>query len=378
MLDIGNMTLNSISEVARYQFEIEDITEDRNLKTLLLLSIFGIKAMPSRQRQDAYDHLGNYYQAKTTTGDEFSTSHHLSISILDNSYRMTDYWIFGVFLKGTIELKEVYVVLSIQLEPWFKLQEERLRREGKSFLNDPKIRLSLVKKIGLSLDLTTIADKSTKEILEMAETNENERLRNQLLLTSNQILERQERSSGQLAVMQQDLTSQKDLLSKFIENIEKVLHSSFIDDALNKAKASVAAQTTLSTVEITPQLLNNSPPRIIQPLDNVACLLPSIVPHLDIEEERMTKYLTSEFFIINPGDITKFVSGHTITRYWRIWHQMVYGCLPRGQRNAFTSGKVYAKLGLQRKEDKLFGLEQRYFHPKNWIAKDPELPGVLS
>jgi len=371
MLDIENLALKELSKIASEQYGIENIADDGNIKTLQLLIVLGLRAIPSRQGQDAYDSFGNFFQLKTATRIVVSTSHHLSNSILW-VYRAANYWVFGIFSKGSYKLEEVYIVLTSRLEPWFAGQEEKLLRENKDFLNDPKIKLSLVREIGLKLDLTTIKDKSTKEILAMVELNEDERLKDLLMETANQILERREKKSDQLNNLQKELNQQKQLNAVFISEMGKYLHSSIVEAALSKALASVGPSASVITAAasstVSQALVNTTNISTSQASSSIV-VEPSVVTTEDDEEAKMTKFLTSEYFVRSPtngapGDVAKSVTGHIITRYYRIWHQKTYGSPAPKQRNAQTSNKVFKNLGLMRKNDRIFGLEQKLFQPK--------------
>ena len=135
---------------------IFDIFQDNGGKLLQVLLLLGIKGLPGREGNDAYDDEGNEYELKSVNrfdmrgkkrnSPSFTTHHHLNPIILDK-YRQVE-WIFAVY--SGIELEAIYLLTPSQLETYFKKWEDKYNLTGKE-LNNPKIPIKYVEQNGLKL-----------------------------------------------------------------------------------------------------------------------------------------------------------------------------------------------------------------------------------
>ncbi len=126
---------------------INDIFQDNGGKLLQVLLITGLIDIPGREGNDAVDKLGNEYELKSVNAlltKSFSTHHHMNPTIIAK-YRKVD-WIFAIY--ESIELKEIYRLTNEQLEPFYSTWEEKWHRDGGKDINNPKIPLNYVRKIG--------------------------------------------------------------------------------------------------------------------------------------------------------------------------------------------------------------------------------------
>lgn len=130
---------------------IDDIFQDNGGKLLQVLLITGLKDIPGRAGHDAMDKDGNEYELKSVNTNltrSFSTHHHMTLDIV-KSYREVA-WIFAVY-EG-IELVEIIRVSIEDMEPYFSDWEakigERLKTSADAHLNNPKINLSFVRRVG--------------------------------------------------------------------------------------------------------------------------------------------------------------------------------------------------------------------------------------
>lgn len=130
---------------------INDIFQDNGGKLLQVLLITGLKDIPGRAGHDAMDRDGNEYELKSVNiklTKSFSTHHHMTLDIV-KSYREVT-WIFAVY--ESIELVEIIKVTIEDMEPYFSDWEakirERLEASPSAHLNNPKINLSFVRRVG--------------------------------------------------------------------------------------------------------------------------------------------------------------------------------------------------------------------------------------
>lgn len=133
---------------------VNDIFQDNGGKLLQVLLITGLEALPGRGGHDAVDGNGNEYELKSlniSLTRSFSTHHHMTLDIVA-SYREVD-WIFAVY-EG-IELAEIIKVGVEDMEPYFADWEAkikaRLQTSPGAHLNNPKINLSFVRRVGETL-----------------------------------------------------------------------------------------------------------------------------------------------------------------------------------------------------------------------------------
>ena len=134
---------------------VDDIFQDNGGKILQVLLILGLEQLPGREGNDARDEVGNEYELKsvnTLKTRSFSTHHHMNPVII-KKYRQVD-WIFAVY-EG-IELKEIYRLEPVALEPFYEKWEEKWHRDGNKDINNPKIPLTYVSKHGQLLYATVL------------------------------------------------------------------------------------------------------------------------------------------------------------------------------------------------------------------------------
>ncbi len=98
--------------------------------------------------------MGNEYELKSVNlllTRSFSTHHHMNPVIIAK-YRQVR-WCFAAY-EG-IELQEVYVMESAQLEPYFTKWETKWRADGSKDINNPKIPYTFVKENGQRVFVAT-------------------------------------------------------------------------------------------------------------------------------------------------------------------------------------------------------------------------------
>lgn len=138
--------------VRRYQelatkHGIKDIFQDNGGKLLQMILMTGLRAMGTREGNDAFDELGNEYELKTVNTDltdNISTHHHLNPAIIAK-YRQVD-WIFAFYQN--IELTAIYRMAPAQLEPYFAKWERKWHDAGGKDINNPKIAGKFVREHG--------------------------------------------------------------------------------------------------------------------------------------------------------------------------------------------------------------------------------------
>jgi hypothetical protein len=126
---------------------INDIFQDNGGKLLQMLLVTGLQSLGVREGNDAKDANGNEYELKSVNISltrSFSTHHHLNPVILAK-YRKVD-WIMAVY-EG-IELQRVYRLKPKDLEPLFSKWEKKWHDDGGKDINNPKIPLGFVEKVG--------------------------------------------------------------------------------------------------------------------------------------------------------------------------------------------------------------------------------------
>ena len=127
---------------------IRDIFQDNGGKLLQILLILNMQGVGCREGNDCRDADGNEYELKSVNillTKSISTHHHLNPVII-KKYRKVKAWYFSVY-RG-IELVEVWRVETRNLEQWFKAQEKKLAESGRPDINNPKIPLALVRRVG--------------------------------------------------------------------------------------------------------------------------------------------------------------------------------------------------------------------------------------
>jgi hypothetical protein len=127
---------------------IHDIFQDNGGKLLQTLLILDMEGLGCREGNDCRDADGDEYELKSVNillTASISTHHHLNPKII-KKYRKVKAWYFSVY-RG-IELVEVWRVETRALEKWFNDQENKLRKPGVKDINNPKIPLTLVQRVG--------------------------------------------------------------------------------------------------------------------------------------------------------------------------------------------------------------------------------------
>lgn len=141
-----------IPSVRKYQelaskHGIDDIFQDNGGKLLQMLLFTGLKSIGKREGNDAVDDKGNEYELKSVNVSltkSFSTHHHMNPVII-SKYRKVD-WIFAVY-EG-IELRAIYRLKPKDLEIFYKKWEDKWHADGGKDINNPKIPLSYVIRVG--------------------------------------------------------------------------------------------------------------------------------------------------------------------------------------------------------------------------------------
>ncbi len=126
---------------------INDIFQDNGGKLLQVLLTLGLRVIPGREGNDAVDQDGKEYELKSVNIDltqSFSTHHHMNPVII-KKYRKVD-WIFAVYRN--IEIQAIYRLTPKELEPFYKMWESKWHADGGKDINNPKVPLSYVVKIG--------------------------------------------------------------------------------------------------------------------------------------------------------------------------------------------------------------------------------------
>jgi hypothetical protein len=126
---------------------IGDIFQDNGGKILQVLLLANLKIMPGREGNDAKDEEGNEYELKSVNIEltkSFSTHHHMNPVII-KKYRQVD-WIFAVY--KSIEIQSIYRLTPADLEPYYARWEKKWHDDGNKDINNPKIQLSYVERVG--------------------------------------------------------------------------------------------------------------------------------------------------------------------------------------------------------------------------------------
>ena len=133
------------------KYGIGDIFQDNGGKVLQTLILLGLKIVPGREGNDAFDDVGNEYELKTLNvslgkSRGVTTHHHLNLIILAK-YRAVHAWYIALY-EGII-LQEIYRLTPDELEPIFQVWEARIVAGGPSAsLNNPKIPIRFVREKG--------------------------------------------------------------------------------------------------------------------------------------------------------------------------------------------------------------------------------------
>ncbi len=126
---------------------IGDIFQDNGGKLLQIALTTGLKLLGTREGNDAIDHNGREYELKSVNillTTSFSTHHHMNPTIIAK-YRKVD-WVFAVY--KSIELQEIFLLTAKQMEPYFTTWEKKWHKDGGKDINNPKIPLTFVQRVG--------------------------------------------------------------------------------------------------------------------------------------------------------------------------------------------------------------------------------------
>lgn len=126
---------------------IGDVFQDNGGKILQVCLALGLRVTPSRMGNDAIDRDGNEYELKSVNllrTPNFSTHHHLNMTIVAK-YRLVS-WIFATY-EG-IELREIYLVTPAGMEDRYRFWLQKLKDDGISHINNPKVPLTYVQQKG--------------------------------------------------------------------------------------------------------------------------------------------------------------------------------------------------------------------------------------
>lgn len=129
---------------------IGDIFQDNGGKLLQIALVTGLTLLKSREGNDAVDEKGNEYELKSVNvllTKSFSTHHHMNPTII-GKYRKVD-WIFAVY--ESIELRELYLLTPALMESYYVLWWDKWHNDGRKDINNPKIPLTYVRRVGKPL-----------------------------------------------------------------------------------------------------------------------------------------------------------------------------------------------------------------------------------
>jgi hypothetical protein len=141
------------------KYNIIHVFDDGGYRELLLLKLFNLKKIPGRLGNDAIDPLTKLnYELKTvnlinTKGKSrrkpgISTCHHVNNKIIDR-YRGIKSWIIGIFYIN--KPVRIYEMQRENLEKYFIYWENKLNKEDKTHINNPKIKFDDVINKGILL-----------------------------------------------------------------------------------------------------------------------------------------------------------------------------------------------------------------------------------
>lgn len=136
--------------------EIVSVFDDGGYRELLMGQLFSLQLHKGRHGDDATDDEGHNYELKTvnlvdTSGKlrknpGVTTCHHVNHEII-RRYRGLHAWIVGIFFVN--EPVEIYELDPQFVEAVLNIWENRLKDEGISHINNPKIKFDDVRKHGI-------------------------------------------------------------------------------------------------------------------------------------------------------------------------------------------------------------------------------------
>ena len=130
-----------------HKYKINDIFQDNGGKYVQLLILLGLKTDGAREGNDATDDQGNEYEIKTVNlelQNQFTTHHHMNPTIIAK-YRKVD-WFFAPFMG--IELQAIFRMKPADMEVFYSKWETKWHADGGKDINNPKIPLSHIMKLG--------------------------------------------------------------------------------------------------------------------------------------------------------------------------------------------------------------------------------------
>jgi hypothetical protein len=322
---------------------VANIYADNNIRTTVILELLDLRvAEPleggGRGGYDAIDNSNNKCEIKTTTSSEFSTSHNMTLNILDR-YRKADYWVFALFDKESNNPKELYLAKTEKLERYFSYWEAKCKTfelEGKRF-NCPKIPLNYIRSIGFSIDTSTCHILAIQEILKMANSME----KNDEEVAMAVLLEYGEKK----------LEKHNNFIRNFVDSLSEILNKETVNKLL--MASAEKANFNLSFL-ISPEDIKASHKIELEKEDpsfnGVDKIKSSSAPNEELKHEPFYKFLTSTPRFEITGKSEDFVPDATITNHWQRWYVDNYKQnAPR--KNANTSREIYKLLKLNRSED---------------------------
>jgi len=126
---------------------IDDIFQDNGGKLLQVLLKLGLIVIPGREGNDAKDQAGAEFELKSVNINltrSFSTHHHMNPVIIAK-YRLVD-WIFAVYQD--IDLIAIYLLTPDDMELYYTAWETKWHGSGGKDINNPKVPLNYVVKVG--------------------------------------------------------------------------------------------------------------------------------------------------------------------------------------------------------------------------------------
>jgi len=335
-MDLSRPIIDCVEEAREYG--INDLFSDNNYRTLQLLKCFGLKDAPGRQGHDAF-YMDLSFELKTTvTGKVFSTSQRFTLSRLE-AYRQIDYWIFGLF-NNPFEAEAIYIARTEDLEPWFKKQEQKLLKKEaqgkKAILNDPRIRLSFVKKVAMKIKKPKPKHITTKEFIIMIFNDiDDEIIDDEITLSFKDIIKEQ---ANKLA----DSRIQK-LCQKLEEKLCKVLQPAYIKEVFKTLD-----QDNINSVS-----------------SKVVSAAPAEKKAKDkINEEALCSFIEDK--VVITENQRYYVSDNTFTKHFRDYFWKKYGYEPPNKNPSITQ-KIFVRFGIKRdgKKGRILGISLKDMKKKS-------------
>ena len=336
------LTIRELNLLGQY-YGLDDVSEDSNLRTLQLLMWFDLRAIPGRQGHDARDKEGLPWELKASkTGRVFSTSHHLTLSIIEG-YRKNRFWAFGCAGQDADHpwlLGEVYLVETTELEVWFRRQEKKLIEKNIESINDPRILLSFVREVGIRVEKPIPKGMKIMEFVEKMKSRQEKEVSEFLAKEIAKIYGDTAEVRSELESLQQNILSLRELM--YLTLSKELVQQMFdkvnlkLDTSVVKSSDQSIAATGVVEAQIEAQIAK-TPPKMS-----------------DEELEARQRLFYSELMVLDPGH---FVSDATVTKSWKEWHLIKYKGEKAPKKRAHITNKINTSLGLRRDEKgRIFGL----------------------